>query len=360
MHRNILVLLLLAVTTVLSAAPGDHTAAPPPLKADEAKLKEISNRVQKTTIEVVGRDVRRPIMVTGRGSITSTHTSDLWPWTGKDGRDYALVDRSRPNDARTDDVVTGLEAGADDYLTKPYDPEELRSRVRAGERILALEEALASKVVELEASLAHVKQLQGLLPICMHCKSIRDDKDTWHHLEAYIEDDLTPHEIAAREGLQRNNLRLVWSEDLVERLIKSGFDQRYGARPLQRTIETMVVAPLAKQRLIGAVPPQLSPERQPDGAHVVRIRADASGGTLERRQHLRQVGGHQLADVRDDLGSRAGDPADGRDQCRDGTNVIFRSPSTVDSHQLSAITRANSRFVKCRPRPSGTIAVASR
>ncbi len=56
-------------------------------------------------------------------------------------------------------------------------------------------------------------------------------------------------EIAAREGLQRNNLKLVWSEDLVERLIKSGFDQRYGARPLQRTIETMVVAPLAKHLL---------------------------------------------------------------------------------------------------------------
>lgn len=38
MHRNILVLLLLAVTTLLPAAPGDNTAAPPPLKADEAKL----------------------------------------------------------------------------------------------------------------------------------------------------------------------------------------------------------------------------------------------------------------------------------------------------------------------------------
>lgn len=56
-------------------------------------------------------------------------------------------------------------------------------------------------------------------------------------------------EIAAREGLQRNNLRLVWSEELIERLIAAGFDQRYGARPLQRTIETMVVAPLAKHLL---------------------------------------------------------------------------------------------------------------
>jgi hypothetical protein len=37
------------------------------------------------------RDARRRIMVQGRGSITHVHTSDFWPWTGRDGRDYALV-----------------------------------------------------------------------------------------------------------------------------------------------------------------------------------------------------------------------------------------------------------------------------
>jgi hypothetical protein len=45
----------------------------------------------RTTIQVSPRDVRRRITVMGRGTITETHTSDLWPWTGKDGRDYALV-----------------------------------------------------------------------------------------------------------------------------------------------------------------------------------------------------------------------------------------------------------------------------
>jgi len=45
----------------------------------------------RTVIEAKPRDVRRRITVTGRGSINRTHTSDLWPWTGKDGRDYALV-----------------------------------------------------------------------------------------------------------------------------------------------------------------------------------------------------------------------------------------------------------------------------
>jgi DNA-binding response OmpR family regulator len=86
------------------------------------------------------------------------------------------------------DVVEGLDAGADDYVTKPFDAEELHSRLRTGERILDLESALATKVEELEGALAHVKQLQGLLPICMHCKKIRDDRDTWHRIESYISD----------------------------------------------------------------------------------------------------------------------------------------------------------------------------
>jgi len=45
----------------------------------------------RKVIEVKTRDARRRISVTGRGSITNVHTSDFWPWTGADGRDYALV-----------------------------------------------------------------------------------------------------------------------------------------------------------------------------------------------------------------------------------------------------------------------------
>jgi phosphoserine phosphatase RsbU/P len=89
---------------------------------------------------------------------------------------------------RLADVVTGLEAGGDDYVTKPFEWDELRTRLRTGSRMLQLRSDLAGKVEELERALAHVKTLQGLLPICMHCKSIRDDSNSWHKLESYIEE----------------------------------------------------------------------------------------------------------------------------------------------------------------------------
>jgi hypothetical protein len=47
---------------------------------------------------------------------------------------------------------------------------------------------LADKVEELKAALAHIKQLQGVLPICSYCHKIRDDKEVWQKLEAYVED----------------------------------------------------------------------------------------------------------------------------------------------------------------------------
>jgi hypothetical protein len=54
-------------------------------------LAQYGSASARTTVQVAPRDVRRRITVMGRGNITETHTSDLWPWTGKDGRDYALV-----------------------------------------------------------------------------------------------------------------------------------------------------------------------------------------------------------------------------------------------------------------------------
>jgi ATP-dependent Clp protease ATP-binding subunit ClpC len=53
-------------------------------------------------------------------------------------------------------------------------------------------------------------------------------------------------DLSKREGLTKANLKLLWTDAVVNAIAAAGFDSRYGARPLQRTLESRVVTPLAK------------------------------------------------------------------------------------------------------------------
>jgi DNA-binding response OmpR family regulator len=120
-----------------------------------------------------------------------------WIMPGLDGPDVCRLLRERPTrepvyiillTGRDDpaDVVAGLGAGANDYVTKPFNPDELRARARVGEQVVGLQAELAGRVRELEAALAQVKRLQKLLPMCCYCKKVRDDSDYWQQLDEYF------------------------------------------------------------------------------------------------------------------------------------------------------------------------------
>jgi diguanylate cyclase (GGDEF)-like protein len=64
---------------------------------------------------------------------------------------------------RREDLLEGLEAGADDYLTKPLDTHELRARLQSAGRILELQENLRQRVRELEEAIAERKLAEEAL-----------------------------------------------------------------------------------------------------------------------------------------------------------------------------------------------------
>lgn len=64
-----------------------------------------------------------------------------------------------------ENIVEGLQAGADDYLIKPFDKNELLARMQVGFRILELHGALAARVKELEEATAEISELKLRIPL---------------------------------------------------------------------------------------------------------------------------------------------------------------------------------------------------
>ncbi len=83
-------------------------------------------------------------------------------------------------------IIAGLEAGANDYLAKPFDLGELRARVEVGKRMVEMQEALSDKIAELHRALSEIKTLRGIVPICSYCKKVRDDQGYWSQVEVYV------------------------------------------------------------------------------------------------------------------------------------------------------------------------------
>ena len=112
-----------------------------------------------------------------------------WMMPGVDGGELCELVRAQVDQPYTYIIVLtslsgkgsyleAMDAGADDFLTKPVDMDELTARLRVAERVLALQ--------------TEVQLMQRLLPICMDCKKIRnedaswDDQSSWRDLESFV------------------------------------------------------------------------------------------------------------------------------------------------------------------------------
>jgi len=120
-----------------------------------------------------------------------------WKMPGLDGTD--LCQKIRQSEALKsiyiimltsssgrENMVAGLNSGADDYLEKPLDAMVLKARIGVAQRIVSLQDELTRKLSELQEAMDNVRELRGLLPICAYCKNIRNDDNYWEKLESYL------------------------------------------------------------------------------------------------------------------------------------------------------------------------------
>ena len=96
------------------------------------------------------------------------------------------------------DAAAGLQAGADDFVNKPYNVDELRARLAVGQRVVGLERRLAEHIALLRDALDQVASLpenSGSVCICPQCKQTRNDSYQWQSIESYLEQNNGTHAV---------------------------------------------------------------------------------------------------------------------------------------------------------------------
>jgi sigma-B regulation protein RsbU (phosphoserine phosphatase) len=86
-------------------------------------------------------------------------------------RPYLLLVTSKNNRA---EEIAGLEAGADDYVVKPFQPEELHARLKVGRRVIELQNALEEQVAATRSALETNRLLRKVVPPCSYCQAAEE------------------------------------------------------------------------------------------------------------------------------------------------------------------------------------------
>jgi DNA-binding response OmpR family regulator len=96
-------------------------------------------------------------------------------------------------DSKTD-IVRGFDAGADDYMTKPFNNDELRARTRVAERLVRTQSSLSESVAELRAALNQLEMLECGVEICGSCRKILNRYDgEWYSFDDLLKNSNDPH-----------------------------------------------------------------------------------------------------------------------------------------------------------------------
>lgn len=141
---------------------------------DPVSRELISSRLIKWDYEpVVAHDGLEAINILRSNDAPALAILD-WMMPGMDGLEVCRRVREVENvvyiillTARSgkENLVEGLRAGADDYLSKPFDKDELHARIMVGLRVIGLQRALAERVKELETAKAELENLRLRIPI---------------------------------------------------------------------------------------------------------------------------------------------------------------------------------------------------
>jgi len=86
------------------------------------------------------------------------------------------------------DIVQGFDAGADDYMIKPFNDNELQARVRVAVRQVRTQTSLSKSLNELKEVLNQLEMVQEGTEVCQSCHKILGDDGYWHTLEEMITD----------------------------------------------------------------------------------------------------------------------------------------------------------------------------